>query len=80
LFLDPTRIGAPALDSFVLSISCRRYEYEETRPIIARLDPTWRQVAAADGMITSFEIPSHWVEASQLSLKVGEATYERMCH
>jgi hypothetical protein len=71
LFLDPTRIGAPALDSFVLSISCRRYEYEETRPVIARLDSSWRQSGASDVATVPFEVPSHWVDAAQLALKVS---------
>lgn len=43
LLLDPSRCGDPQEDSFVFSISKRRYEFGESRPIVSRLNPEWRQ-------------------------------------
>ncbi|KAG8830660.1 hypothetical protein FRC17_004520 [Serendipita sp. 399] len=42
-FLDPTRTREGSWDYFVFSTSTRRYEHDECRPIIARLDTKWRQ-------------------------------------
>ena len=42
LFLDPTRVGAPGDDSFVLSTNKSRLEYDEIRCILARVEPSWR--------------------------------------
>jgi hypothetical protein len=43
LFLDPTRTGDLASDSFVFSRDKRRLEYLDSREIIAKLSPSWRQ-------------------------------------
>lgn len=68
-FLDPTRAREASWDSFVFSSSMRRYEYEETRPIIAKLEPSWRQ---NDRKITEAECSVNWkwVSARSLSFKV----------
>lgn len=42
LFLDPARTGEPESDSFVFSADKSLLEYDETRSIVARLDPAWR--------------------------------------
>jgi hypothetical protein len=70
LFLDPTRCGTPSQDSFVISISKRRYEYGETRPIICKLDPSWRQTGDAAEQKISCEIPVKWVASDTVMLQV----------
>lgn len=42
LLLDPSRCGDPLDDSFVFSISKRRYEFGESRPLVSRLNSEWR--------------------------------------
>ncbi|KAG8782771.1 hypothetical protein FRC16_002540, partial [Serendipita sp. 398] len=42
-FLESTRTREGSWDQFVFSTSMRRYEYDECRPIVAKLDPQWRQ-------------------------------------
>ncbi|KAF7185894.1 DNA repair protein rad5 [Pseudocercospora fuligena] len=42
LFLDPDRIGPPDKDSFVFSRCKHVLEYDEVRPLVARVDPKWR--------------------------------------
>ncbi|KAK5129398.1 hypothetical protein LTR08_003285 [Meristemomyces frigidus] len=42
LFLDPTRTGEPEYDEFVFSHSIARLEYDEVRPVIARVKAPWR--------------------------------------
>jgi hypothetical protein len=46
-FLDPTRCREPSWDPFVFSTSKRRLEFKEYRPVVASLDPSWRQSDAA---------------------------------
>ena len=43
MLLDPSRCGPAEEDAFTFSISIRRYEYGEIRPIICSLNPSWRQ-------------------------------------
>ncbi|KAL7269920.1 hypothetical protein RUND412_007381 [Rhizina undulata] len=42
-FLDPTRCGDVSVDPFVFSTSFRKLNYSATRPVVAKLDPTFRQ-------------------------------------
>lgn len=42
-FLDPTRCGGPKDDPFVFSSYTKRYAIGEERPIVAKVDPAWRQ-------------------------------------
>ncbi|KAF2173847.1 hypothetical protein M409DRAFT_62084 [Zasmidium cellare ATCC 36951] len=42
MFLDPTRIGDPKEDCFVFSHNKAILEYDEVRPVIARIDSSWR--------------------------------------
>ncbi|RDX49190.1 hypothetical protein OH76DRAFT_561350 [Lentinus brumalis] len=68
LLLDPTRCGEPSGDSFVFSTSTRRYEYGESRPIIAMLEPKWRQSDTEGTQNVKCLIPCKWVEASAVKL------------
>ncbi|KZT67381.1 hypothetical protein DAEQUDRAFT_812927 [Daedalea quercina L-15889] len=68
LFLDPTRCGDPADDSFVISISKRRYEYGETRPIICQLESNWRQSDTDESETIRCQIPYKWMKASSVRL------------
>ncbi|KAF9815099.1 hypothetical protein IEO21_04796 [Rhodonia placenta] len=64
LLLDPTRCGDPNDDSFVISISKRRYEYGETRPIICQLESKWRQSEKKETESVRCHIPYQWTEAT----------------
>ncbi|KAJ6581619.1 hypothetical protein B0H19DRAFT_1116025 [Mycena capillaripes] len=44
-------------DCFVFSISRRRYAYGESRPIIAQLDPKWRQSSESNAKQVSCRVP-----------------------
>lgn len=70
LLLDPARTGPPTADFFVISTSRRRYQYGETRPIIASLSPSWRPSSNGEAESITCEIPSLWVSASGVALKV----------
>jgi hypothetical protein len=71
LIFDPTRTGPPALDSFVISISRRRYEYGESRPIITTLSSSWRPSGSHEPSVVSCEIPCQWVNAPGIAFKVS---------
>ena len=43
LFLDPDPIGEPVNDEFVFSTDIHRPAYGETRHVLARFGPSWRQ-------------------------------------
>lgn len=64
LMFDPTRAGEAALDPFVFTTSNRRYDYGESRPIICKLDPSWRQSDVMGTQTIDGHVPGHWVEAS----------------
>jgi hypothetical protein len=70
-FVDPTRCGDSTEDAFVFSISKRRYEYGETRPIICRLNPKWRQNCAGESETVTCHVPCVWVPASKTHLLVS---------
>jgi hypothetical protein len=72
LIFDPSRTGPSTQDSFVISTSRRRYEYGESRPIIATLNSKWRQSSDSEYSTVSCEAPCQWVNASGMSLKVNE--------
>ncbi|KAI7674117.1 hypothetical protein KC318_g1806 [Hortaea werneckii] len=42
LFLDPTRTGDPDEDCFVFSHEMARLDYDEVRPVLARVKAPWR--------------------------------------
>ena len=68
-FLDPTRCREPRLDPFVFSTSKRRLEFKEYRPVLASLDPSWRQSDAAS-KIVKCHIAFEWVVAPELVCRV----------
>ncbi|OCH91470.1 hypothetical protein OBBRIDRAFT_812104 [Obba rivulosa] len=68
MLLDPTRCGDPADDCFVFSISKRRYEYGETRPIICQLDSKWRQSDAEGDQEVVCRVPCRWMNAADVKL------------
>ncbi|KAF9466118.1 hypothetical protein BDZ94DRAFT_1188147 [Collybia nuda] len=68
MFLDPHRTD-DSEDCFVFSISKRRYEYGESRPIICKLDPSWRQSDKAGKRKVAGYIPSKWVFTNQVKLQ-----------
>lgn len=70
LHLDPTRSGKPADDAFVFSTNIRRLEYQETRPIFARLQPSWRQSSKDGPQRVSCVIPQKYVIADGVNLEV----------
>ncbi|KII87340.1 hypothetical protein PLICRDRAFT_125381 [Plicaturopsis crispa FD-325 SS-3] len=69
MLLDPSRCGAGENDSFVFSISKRRYEFGETRPIVCKLDSRWRQSSVKDAQEIDCEIPYKWVQTDAVALK-----------
>ncbi|KAL5513360.1 hypothetical protein ACEPAH_3759 [Sanghuangporus vaninii] len=72
-FLDPTRCGTPEQDPFVFSISKRRYQFGETRPVVCKLDPKWRQAEVTEeGKSVACHIPSVWVNAGAISFHSSE--------
>ena len=71
LFLDPTRCGTADEDPFVFSISTRRYQFGEIRPIVAKLDPKWRQKHVKGELSNvNCHIPCVWVKAGNVELTV----------
>jgi hypothetical protein len=70
MLLDPTRCGEADKDCFVFSISKRRYEFGETRPIICRLDHKWRQSSTEGQQEVTCYIPCKWITAEIVRLQV----------
>ena len=70
MLLDPTRCGEADQDCFVFSISKRRYEFGETRPIICRLDHKWRQSSTQGQEEVVCYLPCKWTKAEAVGLQV----------
>lgn len=68
--LNPSRSGKSTDDAFAFSTSIRPLEYQETRPIFARLQPSWRQSSKDGPQRVSCVIPQKYVFADGVSLKV----------
>jgi len=68
-FLDPQRCREPSRDPFVFSTSKRRLEFKEYRPVVASLDPSWRQSDAASKKVKC-HIAFEWVDAPELVCRV----------
>ncbi|THH14984.1 hypothetical protein EW146_g5422 [Bondarzewia mesenterica] len=79
LLMNPTRCGNPKDDAFVFSTSIRRFEYGETRPIVARVDPSWRQSDEEGEQKIICSIPQKYMIAVNVQLKPSplgkEATF-----
>jgi len=69
MLLDPHRTD-DSQDCFVFSVSNRRYEFGETRPIICKLDPAWRQSSRAREEDVICYIPWKWVPTDDVNLQV----------
>ncbi|TCD71750.1 hypothetical protein EIP91_005516 [Steccherinum ochraceum] len=68
MLLDPERCGDPKDDKFVFSISKRRYEYGETRPILGQLNSSWRQSDKEGTQRVKCEVPYTWTMSSEVRL------------
>jgi hypothetical protein len=69
MLFDPHRTN-DAEDCFVFSISTRRLEYKECRPIVCKLDPSWRQSSKEAEEIVSCHLPFKWAVADVVKLTV----------
>jgi hypothetical protein len=67
--LDPHRCKEEK-DSFVFSISMRRYEYGEARPIVCRIDPKWRQSDHKGAQSVTCYLPCRWAVTDRIELEV----------
>ncbi|TFY81373.1 hypothetical protein EWM64_g2645 [Hericium alpestre] len=77
MLIDPSRCGKTENDGFVFAINTRRYEYGEARPLVARLDPSWRQ-SDKDEQTVKCQVPQKYVAAVNVSLQPSlgqEATF-----
>lgn len=69
MLFDPHRTN-DSEDAFVFSISTRRLEYKESRPIICKLDNKWRQSSVEGGQTVTCYLPWKWVHSNVVRLKV----------
>ncbi|KXN87439.1 Putative SWI/SNF-like matrix-associated actin-dependent [Leucoagaricus sp. SymC.cos] len=72
MLFDPHRTN-DAEDAFVFSISTRRLEYQESRPIICKLDPKWRQGSIEGEHSVACHLPCRWVQSEAVKLKASTA-------
>jgi hypothetical protein len=70
MLFDPHRTN-DSEDAFVFSISTRRTEFKESRPIICKLDPKWRQTSKDSEQSVSCHLPCRWVPSDIVKLKVS---------
>jgi len=68
-FLDPTRCREGSWDRFVFATSTRRYEFEECRPIIAKLGSNWRQSDRREQEVEA-TVDWKWMDAKGLTCQV----------
>jgi hypothetical protein len=71
MMLDPTRCGNVTDDPFVFSTSIRRYEYGEFRPIVCKLDPSWRQSDVEGEKRVKCHVPLHWITSESVKVQVS---------
>ncbi|KAF9266900.1 hypothetical protein L218DRAFT_1074749 [Marasmius fiardii PR-910] len=55
-------------DSFVFTQSIRRYEFGENRPLVAKLDSTWRQSDRTTEEVTCY-LPFRWITSNIVRLQ-----------
>ncbi|KAJ7043711.1 hypothetical protein C8F04DRAFT_1218730 [Mycena alexandri] len=67
LLLHPQRTSDDD-DCFVFSISRRRYAYGESRPIVGRLDPKWRQSSESNAKQVTCRVPI-WKTSGSIKLE-----------
>jgi hypothetical protein len=71
MLFDPSRCGKAEEDPFVFADSIRRHEYGETRPIVAKLDPSWRQSDRDGKQIVQCVVPQVYLSADSVSMTVS---------
>ena len=69
-FLDPTKYAKKDSDSFVFSTTYRRFDYGESRPLIANLTPKWRQSSDTGDDGVECHVDHRWVAVPAIILKV----------
>ncbi|KAF7770424.1 hypothetical protein Agabi119p4_6398 [Agaricus bisporus var. burnettii] len=70
MLFDPHRTN-DSEDAFVFSISTRRTEFKESRPIVCKLDPKWRQNAKDGEQSVSCHLPCRWVPSDIVKLEAS---------
>lgn len=70
LFFVPHRTK-DSEDCFMFSTDIRRLEYGEARPVVAKLDPSWRQSSTKDSQKVECHLPFRWVSCDVISLTVN---------
>jgi hypothetical protein len=70
MLLDPTRTGDSKEDSFVFSIAIKRLEFGESRPIVCRLDSSWRQSSLTETQEIGCHIACKWIVSASAKLEV----------
>ncbi|KDQ61535.1 hypothetical protein JAAARDRAFT_30985 [Jaapia argillacea MUCL 33604] len=71
MLLDPARCGDPKEDSFVFTISTRRYEFGESRPVVCKLESKWRQSDAEGKQNIDLVLPCKWAAAQLVHFKTS---------
>lgn len=69
LLFDPLRTSEAKYDTFVFSTSIRRYEFGESRPILGKLAPTWRQSDDEETQVLC-TLPVQWIVSEAVKLQV----------
>ncbi|KAF5361779.1 hypothetical protein D9756_002318 [Leucocoprinus leucothites] len=70
MLFDPHRTN-DAEDAFVFSISTRRLEYKEPRPIVCKLDSKWRQSAIEGEQTVTCHLPCRWAQSSAVKIEAA---------
>lgn len=69
LFLDPERTGDSSKDQFVFSTDINRLAYGDVRPIIARLESSWRPSARIGPQHVHCSTFGEWVDCRSVALR-----------
>ena len=59
-FLDQGRIGDTSEDTFVFSHTFDRLQYGDVRPLLAKLQPSWRQFSGDNSHTVRCTVDGHW--------------------
>ncbi|RMZ06979.1 hypothetical protein D0860_05310 [Hortaea werneckii] len=95
LFLDPTRTGDPDEDCFVFSHEMARLDYDEVRPVLARVKAPWRpwptatkqsgkksgqDLRLADSPKAQITFNGHWRDMADCVLEVASTKLNTWTH
>ncbi|KAK6360599.1 hypothetical protein TWF730_006737 [Orbilia blumenaviensis] len=69
LFIDPPRIGDPSNDGFVVARDCKRLEFGEYRPVIAKVDNVFRPSTEKPVVTTQINVSQFWTSVETLRLR-----------